>query len=113
MDRRGYRAWHIALRSADTWAALGIHAGALWYNQAELSAAAGRVLRDLPTYFVVGNQDGLFDVVVIAQQLLRDAGNPNLAFVVFGGGHEYRDEDVEAMYEWMRQFDRDDRRPSD
>ena len=50
----GYGAWHIAHRSADVWAALGIHAGALQYDARELDASVATALRDLPTYFVVG-----------------------------------------------------------
>jgi predicted esterase len=105
----GYGAWRIALSSPDTWAALGIHAGALGYDQGELSAAAAAVLRDVPTYFVVGNSDGLFDVNRVAYQLLRSAGNRNVDFVMFPGGHDYRQEDVEKLYLWMKRFDRDDR----
>jgi hypothetical protein len=29
---------------------------------------------------------------------------------MFPGGHEYRLGDVETMYQWVRQFGRDDRR---
>ncbi|HXY41358.1 MAG TPA: alpha/beta hydrolase-fold protein [Vicinamibacteria bacterium] len=100
----GSGAWHIALGSADVWAALGIHAGALSYNPGELDAAAAATLRDLPTYFVVGTSDGLLEVNQQAYRLLQGAGNPNLAFVTFPGGHDYRSSDVEAMYEWMRRF---------
>jgi predicted esterase len=103
----GYGAWRIARSSADTWAALGIHAGALRHDgQRELNAAAAAALRDVPTYFVVGNSDSLFGVDLVAYRLLREAGNPNLAFVAFPGGHDYRQEDVERMYSWMRKFDR-------
>ncbi len=109
----GYGAWHIALSSADTWAALGIHAGALWYDgQREVSPAAAATLRDLPTYFVVGSSDSLLSVDALAHQLLQEAGNQHLAFVTFPGGHDYRQEDVERMYVWMRQFDRDARPPA-
>jgi predicted esterase len=101
----GYGAWHIALRSADTWAALGIHAGALGYDAHELDASVATALRDLPTYFVVGTSDGLLGVNQVAYTLLQDAGNPNLAFVTFPGGHDYRPSDVEAMYEWLRRFE--------
>ncbi len=100
----GSGAWHIALGSADVWAALGIHAGALSYNPGELDAAAAASLRDLPTYFVVGTSDGLLGVDQTAYQLLQSAGNPNLVFVTFPGGHDYRSVDVEAMYLWMRTF---------
>jgi len=102
----GYGAWHIAHRSADVWAALGIHAGALQYDTSELNASVAAELGDLPTYVVVGTSDGLLGVNRVAYTLLQDAGNPDLAFVTFPGGHEYRPSDVEAMYLWMRRFTR-------
>ena len=102
----GYGAWHIARGSADRWAALGVHAGALGYDTGELNASAATALRDLPTYFVVGTSDGLLGVNQVAYTLLQNAGNPDLAFVTFPGGHEYRPSDVEAMYLWMRRFAR-------
>jgi predicted esterase len=101
----GYGAWHIAHRSADTWAALGVHAGALQYDARELDASVATALRDLPTYFVVGTSDGLLGVNQVAYALLQNAGNPNLAFVTFPGGHDYRQSDVEAMYLWLRGFE--------
>jgi predicted esterase len=102
----GYGAWHIAHRSADAWAALGIHAGALQYDPGEVSASVAATLRDLPTYFVVGTGDGLLGVNRVAHSLLQNAGSPHLAFVTFPGGHDYRQSDVEAMYEWLRRFER-------
>ena len=101
----GYGAWHIAHRSADTWAALGVHAGALQYDAGELNASVAAELRGLPTYFVVGTGDGLLGVNQGAYTLLQNAGNPNLAFVTFPGGHDYRQVDVEAMYRWLRSFE--------
>jgi hypothetical protein len=106
----GYGAWHIARGSADEWAALGVHAGALGYDTGELNASAATALRDLPTYFVVGTSDGLLGVNQAAYTLLQNAGNPNLAFVTFPGGHDYRQVDVEVMYLWLRRFTRPERR---
>jgi dienelactone hydrolase len=106
----GYGAWHIAHRSADVWAALGVHAGALWYDPREVDATVATELRDLPTYFVVGTSDSLLAVNQTAYALLQDAGNSQLAFVTFPGGHDYRQQDVEQMYLWMRQFDSSGRR---
>jgi predicted esterase len=102
----GYGAWHIAHGSAETWAALGIHAGALWYSPGEVDESVAAALRDLPTYFVVGSSDSLLQVNEFAFTLLQDAGNPDLVFVTFPGGHDYRQSDVEAMYLWMRRFER-------
>ena len=98
----GYGAWHIALSSADVWAALGIHAGALCTAAKGGERDRGHPLRDVPTYFVVGTTDGLLAINETAYSGCRDAGNPNLAFVIFPGGHEYQEEDVERMYLWMR-----------
>jgi predicted esterase len=101
----GYGAWHIAHSSAGVWAALGIHAGALWYNSGEVTSSVAAALRDVPTYFVVGTEDGLLGVNQIAYGLLQSAGNPHLAFVTFTGGHDYRQGDVEVMYDWLRRFE--------
>ena len=103
----GFGAWHIALGSPDSWAALGIHAGGFLYDKSELNATAANTLRNLPTYFVVGTADSLYGVNKTAHQLLVNAKNSHLSFVSFSGGHEYRQEDVEKMYLWMKIFDRD------
>ena len=105
----GYGAWHIAINSPDTWAALGIHAGALWYGgESELNSTVAYQLRNVPTYFVCGDIDGLLGVNQQAYQLLLDAGNQHLKFVIFGGGHEYLEENVINMYLWMKEFVNDD-----
>jgi predicted esterase len=109
----GYGAWHIAHRSAGTWAALGLHAAALQYDGSELTPAIAAALSALPTYIVVGTADGLLSINAIVYAQLRDAGNPQLSFVTFPGGHEYRQQDVEKMYLWMRQFERGSRRLPD
>jgi hypothetical protein len=69
-------------------------------------------LRDVPTYFVVGTSDALLAVNQTAYGLLHEAGNPELTFVTFPGGHDYRQQDVEQMYLWLRQFDNSGRRPA-
>ena len=105
----GYGAWSIASKSPGTWAALGIHAGALWYNNSDLvNASIAEVLKDIPTYFVCGTNDGLLEINRTAYNLLEDAGNPNLQFVTFVGGHDYLEENVENMYLWMRNFINED-----
>jgi hypothetical protein len=101
----GYGAWSIASKSANTWAALGIHAGALWYDSNIVSTTVADELKDLPTYFVCGTSDGLLDINQTAYQLLLDAGNPNVQFATFNGAHVYIEENVENMYLWMRQFE--------
>jgi hypothetical protein len=100
----GYGAWYIASRSFDTWAALGIHAGALWYNSSLVNSSVAALFRDLPTYFVCGTQDGLLDINQTAYQLLSNEGNTNIKFVTFEGGHDYVQANVENMYLWMKGF---------
>jgi hypothetical protein len=101
----GYGAWSIASKSPGTWAALGIHAGALWYNNSNLvTPGVAEALKDVPTYFVCGTNDALLEINQTAYGLLEDAGNPNLQFVTFVGGHDYIEENVENMYLWMRNF---------
>ncbi len=52
--------------------------------------------------------DGLLKINQTAYNYLQDAGNPNLKFVTFNGGHEYLEENVLNMYLWMKQFVRTD-----
>jgi hypothetical protein len=105
----GYGAWHIALSSPNTWAALGVHAGALGYiSPNEVTSQAAETLKDLPTYFVCGTNDGLLSINQTAYILLEDAGNNNIEFVTFVGGHEYLEENVLNMYLWMKEFVNDD-----
>jgi hypothetical protein len=100
----GYGAWSIARKSADTWAALGIMAGAFWYYPNVLDDIAAQALKEMPTYFVCGTKDGLLEINQTAYQLLQDAGNWHLQFVTFSGGHEYLEQNVRNMYLWMRQY---------
>jgi hypothetical protein len=65
-------------------------------------------LSQMPTYFVVGTNDGLYDVNLQAYNLLANAWNPNIAFVTFNGGHEKLTPNVENMYLWIREFVNDD-----
>jgi hypothetical protein len=105
----GYGAWSIASKSPGTWAALGIHAGALWYNNANMvNESVAEALKDVPTYFVCGTEDNLLDINQTAYNLLEAAGNQNLQFVTFVGGHVYIEENVENMYVWMRNFVNED-----
>ncbi|MGD2033472.1 MAG: T9SS type A sorting domain-containing protein [Bacteroidales bacterium] len=104
----GYGTWHIALGSPDTWAALGIHAGALQYGYPEeINAQSTEVLSEVPVYFVCGTSDGLLSINEAAYQWLADAGNNDIFFVTFPGGHEYLEENVLNMYLWMKNFEND------
>jgi predicted esterase len=102
----GFGAWSIAAKSADVWAAIGIHAGALWYGTDNmLSTDKIDNLSETPTYFVVGNNDGLYNINLQASNLLENAGNQNVEFVSFSGGHDYLTVNVENMYVWLREFE--------
>jgi predicted esterase len=105
MSMGGYGAWVIGQKSVATWAALGIYAGALWYNNSTyVTASVAQNLKNVPVYFICGTQDGLLSVNQTAYQLLQEAGNTNLAFETFVGGHEALLENWQKMYEWVRNF---------
>jgi hypothetical protein len=105
----GYGSWYIASRSAGTWAALGVEAGALQYNYEDLLRdEVVQKLKNLPTYFVVGSNDGLLDVDKRTYNLLIAAGNTNTKFVTFNGAHEHLYTNDENLYLWMKEFVNDD-----
>jgi predicted esterase len=99
----GYGAWSIARKSPGTWAALGIMAGAFWYYPDVLDDIAVQALKNMPVYFICGTNDNLLDINQAAFRLLQDAGNWQLQFNTFSGGHEYLEQNVRNMYLWMRQ----------
>jgi hypothetical protein len=104
----GYGAWYIGSKSVNTWAALGIHAGALWYDYSMMTADVFETFKNMPVYFVVGNVDGLYNINLSAYQQLGAEGNNNIKFVTFNGGHDYLAENVQNMYLWMKEFTNDD-----
>ncbi|MFH1198370.1 MAG: T9SS type A sorting domain-containing protein [bacterium] len=105
----GYGTWYIGQRSPEVWAALGVYAGALWYGgSAVLSPAAAEKLKDVPVYFVCGDYDILLSNNQTAYQYLVDAGNPNLFFTTFPGGHESLLVNWQNMYNCIRNFSNED-----
>jgi hypothetical protein len=101
----GYGVWSLGQKSPDTWAALGIYAGALSYGGYKLlNATSAQKLKDIPIYFVCGDQDGLMSDNQTAYQLMRDAGDSTLAFATFSGGHVSLLENWQKMYEWIRNW---------
>jgi predicted esterase len=100
----GYGTWYIAQKSSQVWAALGIYAGALGYSGGMLNAAIAEKLKDVPIYIVCGDQDGLLSANQTAYQLLMDAGNTNVYFTTFHGGHESLLENWQNMYSWMKNW---------
>jgi hypothetical protein len=105
----GFGAWYLAGKSADKWAALGIHAGALAYGDNTLYDQRIQNLKDMPTYFVVGTSDGFYDVNLEAADTLRSMGNQHVEFVSFNGGHVVVNKNVENMYLWLRQFENENK----
>ena len=104
----GYGAWAIGQKSPDIWAGLGIYAGALWYsNYNYLNAAAVQKIKNIPVYIVCGDQDGLLGDNQTAYNLLQDAGNENIFFTTFSGGHVSLLENWQNMYNWLKQWTND------
>lgn len=87
---------------------LYLHAASLWTNYpAELNDNIIQKLRDILIYFVCGDVDGNLSFNQEAYQLLEEAGNEDIEFVFFSGGHEVNDEQVEGMHNWLKQFTND------
>ncbi|HOT14677.1 MAG TPA: alpha/beta hydrolase-fold protein [Bacteroidales bacterium] len=103
----GFGAWYIGQKDPSIWAALGIHAGALWYDASMTSDETISRLTDIPVYFVVGTNDGLLSINQTAYNKLDAAGNENIKFVTFAGGHDYLEVNVQNMYLWMHTFTND------
>lgn len=101
----GYGACNLGQKTADIWAAIGIHAGAIWWNNKHLvSDEVANRLKNTPVYFVCGDRDDLLGINEDFYSMLENKGNTDIEFVTFPGGHEYRSQDVEAMYDWMTDF---------
>lgn len=101
----GFGTWYIACRTPDIWAAIGVHAGALWYaSDTWLTDDKIALMSEMPVYFVVGTSDGLYDINLNTYNRLINAGNSDVKFVSFNGGHDYLGENVEDMYLWLREF---------
>lgn len=100
----GYGTWHIAQNSPHTWAAIGLHAAALWISPGELGSYAVNKFKNLPVYFICGSNDNLLSINQTLFDDLLHVGNKNVDFNTFDGGHDYHQSHVEAMYNWMHKF---------
>lgn len=103
----GLGAWYIAKESNENWASIGIHSGALFYkNSKYVTPEDVNKLKNVPIYFVWGSdEESVFhESNTQAINLLSEAGNQNLEVMLFEGGHDYNEIDVENMYNWMRTF---------
>lgn len=105
----GYGAWRLALESPDVWAALGLHSAAWQYRDFKYTTAEyAQKLNKIPTYIVYGDQEtGIAPVHQSVFRMLKAAGNENVEMITFEGGHDWNDADVERMYEWIRNFQKD------
>jgi predicted esterase len=102
MSMGGYGAWKLAVESPSTWAAVGVFAGALQYDGGRLlTLQAATILKDIPVYIVCGTSDGLLSTNQMAYRLLQLAGNTDIAFVTFNGGHEAPLPQWCDMYAWI------------
>lgn len=101
----GYGVWMIAQKSPEKWAALGMYAGAWWDTRAKnLNSTMAEKLKVVPVYIVCGTNDGLLNDSKKACSLLQAAGNPNILFTTFPGGHDPLPENWKKMHEWIRQW---------
>lgn len=100
----GYGAMVTALYAPEKWAGVGMHAMGFYFS--ELDEDKLNLILDLPIYFVIGTEDPYADQVKeLCYDFLVEAGHRIVKFVTFEGGHEYRQEDVERMYLWLRNPD--------
>jgi hypothetical protein len=100
----GYGAMVTALYAPEKWAGVGMHAMGFYFS--ELDEDKLNLILDLPIYFVIGTEDPYADQVKeLCYDFLVDAGHRMVKYVTFEGGHEYRQEDVERMYLWLRNPD--------
>lgn len=99
----GFGSWYISSKSPDVWAGVGVHAGAI-ANYNGFAPKNFFALRNKPVYFVCGDADGFLQASINAHGILQQTGNENLKLVTFPGGHEYRQQDVDGFYLWVRNF---------
>jgi pimeloyl-ACP methyl ester carboxylesterase len=101
----GYGAWKLALEAPELWAAVGVYAGGFWYdNHRLLTLESAQKLKDVPVYIVCGTSDDFLPDNRTAYRLLDLAGNTNIAFATFDGGHEVHLAQWHDMYAWIRNF---------
>ena len=97
----GYGVWYMGHR----WAALGIFSGAFSYIQHNVfNADAAQKLKDVPVYITCGNFDYWLSDNRTAYNLLLGAGNQNLVFTIFSGGHESSYDNQKKMGDWLSQW---------
>ena len=100
----GWGAMNIASYAPEKWAGVGIHASAFDFSVLEEDKL--NLILDLPIYFVIGTGDTYADIAKeYCYDFLVEAGHRMIKFVTFEGGHEYRQQDVEQMYLWLKDPD--------
>ncbi|RPI01990.1 MAG: T9SS C-terminal target domain-containing protein [Ignavibacteriae bacterium] len=101
----GYGVLALSQKSAGQWAALGVFAGALWYDGSKyLNAQTVQKIKDVPVYIVCGDYDGLLNNNQTLYRLLLEAGDQHLYFTTFAGGHEAPLLQWQNMYHWVKAF---------
>ena len=104
----GFGAWYIGQKYPKMWTALGVYAGSPSNGGTSiLDPGVIQALKDVPIYFVCGDSDYSYVVLQNACQCLADAGNRNVYFSSFTGGHESIPGNWQSMYNWLRGFPKD------
>ena len=104
----GFGAWYIGQKYPKMWTALGVYAGSPSNGGTSiLNPEVIQALKDVPIYFVCGDSDYSYGVLQNACQCLTDAGNHNVYFSSFTGGHESIPGNWQSMYNWLRGFPKD------
>ena len=104
----GFGAWYIGQKYPNMWTALGVYAGSPSNGGISiLDPKVIQALKDIPIYFVCGDSDYSYVVLQNACQCLTDAGNHNVYFNSFTGGHESIPGNWQSMYNWLRGFPKD------
>ncbi len=104
----GFGAWFIGQKYPKMWTALGVYAGTPSNGGTSiLDPEVIQALKDVPIYFVCGDSDYSYYVLQDVCQCLVDAGNKNVYFSSFAGGHESVPGNWQSMYNWLRGFPKD------
>jgi predicted esterase len=104
----GFGAWYIGQKYPKMWTALGVYAGSPSNGGISiLDPEVIQALKDVPIYIVCGNSDYSYVVLQNVCQCLTNAGNQNVYFSSFTGGHESIPGNWQSMYNWLRGFPKD------
>jgi surfactin synthase thioesterase subunit len=82
-----------------------MHSPAFQHNHGEvMKIDIINKFKNAPMYFICGTKDGNRRKTKKTYKMMEQAGNKNIEFSYFEGGHIYNENEIEKMYYWMRQF---------